>query len=426
MTWSVFPDPPVNHDNPNASPLPRRDTPGEHLWQPLPRNVVALGVVSLLMGTSSQMIHSLLPLFLITVLGASTVSVGIIEGISEATNSFAKVFSGTLSDWLGRRKPLVVLGYGLAALSKPLFPLAGDVATVLAARFIDRSGKGIRDAPRDALLADLLPANTRGSGYGLRLALFTIGSVAGPLMATGIMLASGGDFRLVFWVAVIPAILCVVVLVIVVKEPPNNRVSVARRLALRDLKRLPAIFWWLVTITALLELTRFSQAFLLLKAREVGVEAAWVPAFLMLMSAVYGLTAYPCGVLADHVNRRLQLGAGAVVLVCCHLALATAGTIWMSAFGAVLWGLQMGMTQGLVATAIADAAPDDLRGTAFGICYFVDGVASLLASSGTGILWRVGGSTLTFGVGAALAAIVVFMIAFGPLPQVPDVSARPL
>lgn len=407
----------MNHDPPDVVSSSPLSAAKPRFGPPLPRNVVALGVVSLLMGTSSQMIHSLLPLFLVTVLGASTVAVGIIEGIAEATNSFAKVFSGALSDWLGRRKPLVVLGYGLAALSKPLFPLAGDALTVLAARFIDRTGKGIRDAPRDALLADELPARARGSGYGLRIALFTIGSVVGPLLAMGIMFASGGDFRLVFWAAVAPAAICVAVLVIAVKEPPNNRANGAPRITLRAFARLPAIFWWLVAITAMLELTRYSQAFLLLKAKDVGVAATWVPAFLMLMSAVYGVTAYPCGILADRVNRRAQLAAGVAVLVCCHTVLALAGTAWMSALGAMLWGLQMGMTQGLVAAAIADAAPDDLRGTAFGVYYLVDGIASLLASSGAGWLWSIGGASLAFGTGAALATVVLLMIVFGPLPR---------
>ena len=369
------------------------------------------------MGMSSQMTHSLLPLFLVTVLGASAVSVGVIEGIAAATDSIARVFSGTLSDWLGRRKPLVVLGYGLAALSKPLFPLSGDVATVLAARFIDRTGKGIRDAPRDALLADQLPPTVRGSGFGLRLTLFTIGSVVGPLAATGVMVASGGDFRLVFWVAVVPAFLSVAVLVAAVKEPPNDRVNLARRFSLRELGRLPALFWWIVSITAVLEVARFSQAFLLLKAKEVGVETAMVPTFLVLMSAVYGLTAYPCGILADHVNRRLQLGIGVVTLMACHLVLAVAESMWMTAFGAVLWGLQMGMIQGLLAASVADAAPEHLRGTAFGIFYFVDGVASLLASSGAGLLWVLGGSGLAFGIGAALAAAVALMLVVRPLPQ---------
>lgn len=383
----------------------------------LPRNVIALGVVSLLMGTSSQMIHGLLPVFLITVLGASTVSVGIIEGVAEATNSVARLFSGAISDWLGRRKPLVVLGYGLAALSKPLFPLAADASTVLAARFLDRTGKGIRDAPRDALLADQLPARARGSGFGLRIALFTIGSVIGPLLASAIMITSGGDFRLTFWLAVIPAFLSVGVLVLAVKEPADLRANSDPRLSLRDLRVLPAAFWWIVSITAVLEMARFSQAFLLLKAKEVGVDAAYVPTMLVLMSAVYGATAYPCGKLADHGNRHRQMVVGVITLVACHGVLAGAHTLMMTALGAVLWGLQLGIIQGLIAASIADAAPDHLRGTAFGIYYLVDGVASLIASTGAGLLWAIGGSSVAFGAGAALAALVALMLLARPLPQ---------
>lgn len=386
------------------------------LLRPLPRNVIALGVVSLLMGISSQMIHSLLPLFLVAVLRASTVMVGVIEGVAQATDSFARLFSGALSDCLRRRKPLVVFGYGLAALSKPLFALAGDAVAVLLARFIDRTGKGIRDAPRDALLADQLDRSVRGASFGLRFALFTIGSVIGPLLA-GTMLWATGDYRLVFWAAVVPALLCVLVLIIAVEEPSQDDPIGRRRLALRDVKRLPAILWWLIAITAILELARFGQAFLLLKAKEVGVADPWVPTFLMLMSVVYGLSAYPCGILADHANRRRQLFAGVVVLACCHVALAAAGSIWMCALGAMLWGLQMGVTQGLVAATIADAAPADLRGTAFGIYYLVDGVASFLSSTGAGLLWSMGGSSLAFGVGAAFASIAAMMVAFGPLPQ---------
>ena len=389
----------------------------------LPRNVVALGMVSLLMGTSSQMIHSLLPLFLVIVLGASTVSVGIIEGVAEATNAFAKVFSGTMSDALGRRKPLVVLGYGVAALSKPLFPLAGDSATVLAARFIDRTGKGIRDAPRDALLADELAPSVRGAGFGLRIALFTVGSVLGPLAASGILHFTG-DYRFVFWCAVIPAGLCVIVLVFAVREPRQDGSAGPRRMALREVMRLPGIFWWLVAITALLELARCSQAFLLLKAKDVGVDAAWVPSFLILMSAVYGLTAYPCGILADHVDRKRQLCTGVAVLAGCHLTLASSHDAWTTAAGAVLWGLQMGITQGLVAATIADAAPAPLRGTAFGIYYLVDGVASFLASAGAGLLWSIGGAQLAFGAGAALAGAVALMLVASPMPKASPASMR--
>ncbi|MGZ8210700.1 MAG: MFS transporter, partial [Burkholderiales bacterium] len=357
------------------------------------------------------------PVFLVSVLGASTISVGLIEGIAEATNSIAKVFSGVISDWLGRRKPLLVLGYGLAALSKPLFPLAGDVGTVLIARFFDRSGKGIRDAPRDALLADQLPANARGSGFGLRLTLYTIGAVLGPLLAMCVMLASGGDVRAVFWIAVLPAFVSVAVLILAVKEPADGGRSSRPKLSLRGLLELPPIFWWIVAITAVLELARFSQAFLLLKAKEVGIEAAYIPTFLMLMSAVYGLTAYPFGVLADNGNRNRQLAMGAVVLMTCHGVLAAAGTVWMAALGAALWGLQMGIVQGLLAASVADASPPHLRGTAFGIYYLVDGIVSLIGSAGAGVIWALANSTLAFSVGAALAAAALLMLLISPLPR---------
>lgn len=390
----------------------------------LPANVLALGCVSLLMSMSSQMIHSLLPVFLVTVLGASVLSVGLIEGVAEATNSVAKIASGVVSDWMRRRKPLVVLGYGLAALSKLLFPNADEVSTVLLARFFDRSGKGIRDAPRDALLADELAPNVRGSGFGLRLALFTIGSVLGPLVATIVMVASRNDMRLVFWIAAVPAFLSVAVLVLAVHESPAGDVVTPRRLSLRGLRDLPSAFWWIVAISGVLELARFSQAFLLLKAREVGVEDALVPAFLILMSATYGVSAYPCGALADNGNRARQFQAGVLILLSCHVLLATAGTVWLTALGACLWGLQMGVIQGLLAASIADAAPEHLRGTAFGIYYLVDGAMSLLASGAAGVLWMLSGSSTAFGVGALLSAIVLLMLRISPLqPQRPG-SAR--
>jgi MFS family permease len=317
------------------------------------------------------------------------------------------------SDWLRRRKLLVVLGYGMAALSKPLFPMADSVGTVLLARFLDRSGKGIRDAPRDALLADELPIRARGSGFGLRLSLFTIGSVAGPLLASGIMLASG-DIRLVFWVAVVPAVLSVLVLVVAVKEPSVPRPQVRTRLSLYGLRELPPAFLWILAIAALLELARFSQAFLLLKAKDVGVEPALIPGFLVLMSAVYGVTAYPFGMLADRGDRRWQLVLGAAVLLSSHVTLALAESVWAAAVGACLWGLQMGVTQGLLAACVADAAPEHLRGTAFGVYYLTDGVVSFVASSGAGLIWSIGGAAPTFMVGASLAAAALVVIVTSP------------
>jgi MFS family permease len=361
------------------------------------------------------MIHSLLPVFLVTLLGASTVAVGLVEGVAEVTNSIARVLSGTVSDWMGRRKPLVLAGYGLAALSKPLFPLAGDVTTVVIARFFDRSGKGIRDAPRDALLADQLTPAARGCGYGLRLTLFTLGSMAGPLIAMLIMLTSDNDIRLVFWIAVVPAFLSVVALALLVKEPPDRKQATAPRLSLHAVRQLPSVFWWIVAITGLLELARFSQAFLLLKAGEVGIAAAYIPTFLLITNATYGLTAYPFGVRADNgaCNRQLALGAG--VLMASHLVLALADSVWMAGLGAIAWGLQMGIIQGLLAASVADAAPPAIRGTAFGIYYLVDGVVSLIGSAVAGAIWAVSNSMIAFATGAALAAIALVTISLAPI-----------
>jgi MFS family permease len=372
-----------------------------------------LGLVSLLMGASSYMIISILPVFLVTVLGATVTSVGWIEGIAEATNSVAKIFSGTLSDRLGRRKSLVVLGYALAAFVKPVFAVAGDVATILFARFADRLGKGLRDAPRDALIADELPVRTRGAGYGLRIALFTIGCVCGPLLASLILFASGDDFRLVFWIAVIPALLSVAVLVFGVAEVRQDNGDLT--FALRDLRRMPALLWGTIAVATMLALARFSQAFLLLKAKQVGVDAAMVPLFMTLMGLVYGIAAFPCGALADRIDRRVQIRVGIGVLFGCYLVLATATDPWQAALGAALWGLQMGIIEGLMAAAISDAAPANLRGTAFGLYYFCTGLASLAASVAAGILWAQGGPALTFTIGAAVAVLAGAMAFFVPM-----------
>lgn len=381
-------------------------------------NIVVLGVVSLLMGMSSAMIYGLLPVFLVTVLGASMTSVGVIEGLAEATNSLTKIFSGVTSDWLGRRKPLVLLGYGLSAVNKLLFPLAGAVSVVLFARIVDRIGKGIRDAPRDALLTDVTPRRIRGAGFGLRLALYTIGAVAGPLAAIGLMSLSGDDFRLVFWIAAIPGFAPVAVLYFGVKEPPWQQLRNARHLPIRrtDLARLALPFWWAISVAAMLSLARFSPAFIVLKTHDVGVAAAYVPVMLVLMYLVYSAAAYPFGILADGFNRRLQLGIGSVLLVAADLVLAGADNLGLTALGAALWGLQMGVTQGLLSAAVADAAPEQLRGTAFGIYDLAIGIATFFASAGAGLLWTIGGPALTFSIGAAVAAATVLLLALRPMP----------
>ena len=390
----------------------------------LPGNVAALGIVSMLMAGSSQMTNSLLPIFLVTVMGASAATVGLIEGLAEATNSFIRAFSGAISDWIGRRKPLVVLGYGLSACVKPVFPLAGDVATILVARLFDRTGKGIRDAPRDALLADQLPSRMRGSGFGLRISLFTVGSCLGPLLAATIMAFSSDNFRLVFWVAVVPALVSVFVLVTRVKELPGTGPQLRSQFDRKSFSRLPTPYWWVVVIGCVIALSRVSQAFLLLKARDVGVGMASIPLYLALMGLIYGATAYPFGILADRVDRRIQLGVGAAVLAGCHLVLATADTSNLIVVGAVLWGLQLGIIDGLMGASVADTAPEDLRGTAFGVYYLSLNVASLVASAAAGALWVAGGAVLTFSVGAASALIALLVLVAGR-SKLPAFSRHP-
>jgi MFS family permease len=379
-------------------------------------NVVALGYVSMLTAMSSAMIYGLLPVFLLKVIGLSMASIGIIEGMAEAANSFVKILSGAASDWIGRRKPLVVFGYAISALVKILYPLANTAFPVLVARVIDRLGKGIRDAPRDAFLADLIAPEVRGTGFGLRLALAIAGFVLGPLIAIGLMWLSGDDFRLVFWIALIPAYVSVVVLVVAVKELPFTRDTVERRVPLRrsELAALPAAFWWTIAIAGLLSLARFSQAFLVLKAHDTGVDAAFVPIVLVVMHLVYSLTAYPFGVLADRIDRRRQLALGTVILIAADLVLASATSVAWVVVGAALWGLQFGATQGLLGASIADAAPERLRGTAFGLYDIAIGLATFLASAGAGAIWMAGGPATVFALGGCVAAGAVVLLLLQP------------
>ena len=375
----------------------------------IPRSIWALGLVSLLMDTSSEMIHGLLPVFLVTVLGASTVSVGLIEGIAEATASITKVFSGTLSDYLGRRKLLAALGYGLAAVTKPLFPLATSVSWVVAARFIDRIGKGIRGAPRDALVGELAPAHLRGASYGLRQALDTVGAFAGPLLAVLLMALTLNDFRLVFWIAVIPAFLSLAVMIFGVTESEARRQPGAARSPIRaaDVRGLGAPYWSLVLIAAVLTLARFSEAFLILRARSLGLPVVLAPVVLVVMNVVYAGSAYPAGRLSDRVDRRRVLVAGVLALLAADVVLALAGGVWPAMAGVALWGLHMGLTQGLFAALVADTTPSRLRGTAFGVFNLVSGGAMLVASVLAGWLWDQYGAPATFWAGAGFTVVAL-------------------
>jgi MFS family permease len=382
-------------------------------WREIPGGVWALGFVSLFMDASSEMIHALLPLYLVSVLGASTLEVGVIEGIAEATTAITKVFSGVISDWWGKRKWLAAAGYGLAALSKPLFPLAPDVSWVIAARFIDRVGKGIRGSPRDALIADLTPSAVRGAAYGLRQSLDTVGAFIGPAGAILFMAMFADHFRTVFWIAVVPAILAVAVIVLFVREPRATKTKEARApLTRADLKKLDAAYWIVVAVAAVFTLARFSEAFLLLRAKSVGMPLTWIPSVMVVMSVVYAFSAWPAGVLSDSIGRYRLLLSGFALLIVADLVLAFSNGVVAVMVGVALWGLHMGLTQGLLQALVADTAPENLRGTAFGVFNLVSGLAMLCASIIAGGLWDVIGPDGTFIAGAVFTAIALTALPF--------------
>jgi MFS family permease len=375
-------------------------------WRTLPTGIWALGFGSLFMDSSSELIHSVLPIFMVTTLGASVITVGVIEGAAEGTAAITKVFSGALSDYLGKRKLLLVLGYALAAFTKPIFPLATSVGWVFTARFVDRVGKGIRGAPRDALVADITPAAMRGAAYGLRQALDSVGAVIGPALAVALMISFADDVRMVMWFAVAPAFITVVLLLVYVREP--DRMPAQGRagmpLTFADARRLPLRYWLVVLLGAVFTLARFSEAFLVLRAQNVGLGLGYVPLVMIVMNVVYAGAAYPAGAAADRVSARMLLFLGLVLLVAADVVLASATAPLVVFAGAALWGLHMGLTQGLLSKLVADRVPASLVGTGFGIFNLVNGGALLLASVIAGTLWSALGPSATFLAGAAFAA----------------------
>lgn len=380
------------------------------LTNKLPAGIWALGFVSLLMDASSEMIHALLPVYLVTAMGASVLTVGLIEGIAEATASITKVFSGAISDWLGHRKLLVVLGYGLAALTKPVFPLATSVSWLIGARFVDRIGKGIRGAPRDALIADLAPAQMAGAAFGLRQSMDTIGAFIGPALAILLMWITADNFHLVFWVAVIPAALCVLVIIFGIREPERDPVKKPVRMPLSkaDLVRLGSSFWVITIVATFFTLARFSEAFLILKANDSGLLLALTPLVLVVMNVVYAATAYPAGILGDRMNKVSIIIVGIFVLIAADMVLATTNSLPGVTLGVILWGLHMGLTQGLFASLVAGTVPSELRGTGFGVFNMLGGVALLIASVMAGFLWDQFGSSATFYAGIIMATASLF------------------
>ncbi|HEX7437179.1 MAG TPA: MFS transporter [Caldimonas sp.] len=408
--------PPLNSPrSANATPAP---------WRALPTGIWALGFASLFMDISSELIHSLLPVFMVTTLGASMVTVGIVEGVAEATAAILKVFSGALSDYLGKRKVLMVVGYALAAFTKLIFPLATSIGWVFTARFVDRVGKGIRDAPRDALVADLAPPQMRGAAYGLRQALDSVGALIGPLLAVALMLWFADDVRTAMWFAVVPAFITVALLLVYVREPERANADGAPKapLTVADAKRLPLRYWLVVAVGAVFTLARFSEAFLLLRAQDVGVEMGYVPVVMVVMSLFYAVAAYPAGAAADRGSQRTLLLLGLALLIAADLVLASAASPLIVFAGAALWGLHMALTQGLLSKLVADTAPAELLGTGFGLFNLASGGALLLASVIAGLLWSSFGASATFLAGAVFAAVAAIgLLAAGRLhgPRLP-------
>ena len=383
----------------------------------MPAGIWALGVGSLLMDTSSELIHSLLPIYMATVLGTSMAVIGLVEGVAEGAAAVTKVFSGALSDWWGKRKPLMLLGYGLSAATKPIFPLATTVGWVFAARFVDRVGKGVRGAPRDALVAEIAPAELRGAAYGLRQGLDSVGACLGPLLAIGLMALLGERLHAAMWVAVVPATMAVTLLAIYVREPEESAPERRRSHYLTGVRGLPRRFWLVVGVGAVFTLARFSEAFLVLRARDVGVGLAMVPAVMVAMNVVYAAFSHPAGALADRMSARVLLVWGLVVLVAADGALAVAEPWGPVMAGSVLWGLHMALTQGLMAKLVADSVGAEVRGTAFGVFNLVSGGALLLASVIAGALWETWGAPATFAAGGAFAAVAAAgLTAYGWVP----------
>jgi MFS family permease len=378
------------------------------LRRALPPSIWALGLSAMFMDMSSELVHSLLPVLMVSVLGASMTTIGFLEGVAEATAAITKIFSGALSDYLGKRKFLVVLGYGLGAITKPVFPLAPSISWVFGARFTDRIGKGIRGAPRDALVADITPPALRGAAYGLRQSLDSVGAFLGPLLAIAFMALWANDIKAVLWVAVLPAVISVALVFFVHEpQPQQNQSAKGSPISFSSAKRLKWGYWIIVVLGAVFTLARFSEAFLVLRAQSVGLAIGFVPMVMIVMNLVYAASAYPAGIASDHLSRRLMLVAGLSMLVVAEVVLAVAAVPWQVFAGAGLWGLHMGFTQGLFNKLVADTAPEELRGTAFGIFNLTTGISMLVASVVAGSLWQVVGPQATFFAGATFAAVAL-------------------
>ena len=376
----------------------------------LPRTVWVLGFVSLLMDLSSEIYHALLPVFLTVTLGTPVAVLGAIDGISEATASFAKLASGRLSDRNRRRKPWILLGYGLSAVTKPLFALAGSPATVLGARLLDRTAKGIRGAPRDAMIADDTPPEVRGAAFGLRQSLDTVGAFLAPLLAVGLMFLFAGNIRWVFWVAVVPAVASFALAWAALREPAHHEAPAKPQPIMAGFRAINRPTRRLIQLGFLFTLARFSESFLILKGVEAGLSLATAPLVLVLFNLAYLFGSYPAGALSDRRDPKSILLVGIAVLVVADLVLSRDWGLAGLAAGVALWGVHMALTQGLFARMIADASPPELRATSFGAFNFATGISTLLASLAAGLLWDRDGSSMTFLSAAAVATVAGVML----------------
>ncbi len=371
------------------------------------------------MDLSSELIHALLPIYLVSTMGMSVAALGVLEGAAEATAMIVKVFSGAISDWLGRRKGLLLLGYGLAALTKPLFPLASTPAVVVTARLLDRVGKGIRGAPRDALVADVAPPEIRGACFGLRQSMDTVGAFLGPMLAIALMFWFADHIRIVLWFAVVPAFIAIGLIVVGVREPEHA--DSARRfrnpLHWRALREFPTSYWYVVAIGATFTLARFSEAFLVLRAQHTGLDIAWIPGVMVVMALAYSVSAWPVGVLSDRLDRRILLGIGMALLMAADLILGMGRSVPAVFAGVAVWGLHMGFTQGILAAMVSETSPMTLRGTAFGIFNLISGLCMLFASAIAGVIWERFGSSATFFTGAALVFVPLCLCCYAPRPR---------
>jgi len=379
----------------------------------IPKSIWALGFVSMFMDVSTEMIHSLLPIYLVSILGVSAIAVGMIEGIAESTSLLIRIFSGTLSDYLGKRKLIATIGYGIAAATKPLFAIATSLNVIMAARFVDRLGKGIRGAPRDALIGDLSPLSIRGACFGLRQSLDNVGAIAGPLIAILLMWLFANNIKAVFWAATIPAFVSFFIILVVVKEPKKEHhynQEEQKPFNIKDVAKLHSSFWWVIVIAVVISFARMSEAFLVLKAQDAGFELMYIPLVLVIMNLIYASTSYPAGKLSDKIDRMHLLSLGTLILLISDLLLAYATTHIHTMLGVALWGLHMGVTQGIFAALIVDKTPAHLYGTAFGIFNFLCGLAILFGNIIAGWIWSVHGAQLTFLFSSSLVGLMFLII----------------